>query len=430
MSGALWLIILVVLILIILSAFFSGSETALTATSRARMHALEKRGNKRASLVQRLIAKKERLIGALLLGNNLVNILASALATSVFIALYGEKGVVYATLVMTVLVLVFAEVLPKTLAIMNPDRFALIVAPMVRLLVGLFSPLVVMIEILVRFILARFGAEVSDQSYLSAHEELRGTVDLQHHEGALVKADRDRIGGLLDLNELDVSDIMIHRTNMLAMNADEKPEELVEQVMASPYTRIPIWKGEPDNIVGILHAKDVLRALQAVEGDVSKLDVSEIAAKPWFVPDTTSLKAQLNAFLKEKAHFALVVDEYGEVEGLLTLEDILEEIVGDIADEHDVEIQGVEWQTDGSIHVDGSVPVRDLNRAMDWSLPDEEATTVAGLVIYAAQMIPEVGQNFTFFGYRFRILRRQRNRITSIKITPLARGSGVLAHVQ
>ncbi|MBL4646027.1 MAG: HlyC/CorC family transporter, partial [Rhizobiales bacterium] len=419
-----------VLVLIVLSAFFSGSETALTATSRARMHALEKTGNKRAGIVQNLIRKRERLLGALLLGNNLVNILASALATSVFITLYGETGVVYATLVMTVLVLVFAEVLPKTLAINNPDRFALIVSPLVRLLVSLFSPVVVMIEVFVRFLLKRLGADVSGGSYLSAHEELRDAVDLQHHDGTLVKVDRDRIGGLLDLNELDVSDIMIHRTNMVAMNADEKPENLVEQVMASPYTRIPIWQGEPDNIIGILHAKDVLRALQAVDGDMNKLDVCKIAKKPWFVPDTTSLKAQLNAFLKRKAHFALVVDEYGEVEGLLTLEDILEEIVGDIADEHDVEIQGVQQQSDGSIHVDGAVPVRDLNRAMDWSLPDEEATTVAGLVIFAAQMIPEVGQNFTFFGYRFRILRRQRNRITSIKVTPVSRSANALVHTQ
>lgn len=426
MTSVLWFTVVAVLTLIVLSAFFSGSETALTAASKARMHALEKAGDRRASIVQRLIQNRERLIGALLLGNNLVNILASALATSLFITLFGESGVVYATLVMTALVLVFAEVLPKTLAITNPDKFALVVSPVVRVLVAVFSPIVIAIEAFVRLLLNRFGANVGDGDILSAHDELRGAVNLQHHEGSLFKDDRDRLGGVLDLNELEVSDIMVHRTGMLALNADETPAELVDLVLASPYTRIPMWRDDPDNIVGVLHAKDLLRSLRAVDGDVEKLDINAIASKPWFVPDTTSLKAQLNAFLKRKIHFALVVDEYGEVQGLVTLEDILEEIVGEIADEHDVEIQGVVTQPDGSVNVEGTVPVRDLNRALDWSLPDEEATTIAGLVIHAVQTIPEPGQSFTFYGFRFRILRRQRNRITSLKITPLSKDVGAL----
>lgn len=426
MTSALWLTILAIMVLIIVSAFFSGSETALTAASRARMHAFEKAGDERAATVQRLIQTRERLIGALLLGNNLVNILASALATSLFITLFGDTGVVYATLVMTAVVLVFAEVMPKTLAISNPDRFALTVSPVVRIIVAVFSPVVIAIEAFVKMVLNRFGANIGDQDILSAHEELRGTVDLQHSEGGLVKDDRDRIGGLLDLNELEVSDIMVHRTGMMVLNADESPSALVDMALASPYTRIPIWRGDPDNIVGVLHAKDLLRSLQAQGGELDKLDINEIATKPWFVPDTTSLKAQLNAFLKRKMHFALVVDEYGEVQGLVTLEDILEEIVGEIADEHDVEIQGVVPQPDGSVNVEGTVPVRDLNRAMDWSLPDEEATTIAGLVIHAVQTIPEPGQAFTFYGFRFRILRRQRNRITSLRITPLSKDAGAL----
>jgi len=430
MTSALWLTILAIMVLIIVSAFFSGSETALTAASRARMHAFEKAGDQRAAIVQRLIQTRERLLGALLLGNNLVNILASALATSLFITLFGDTGVVYATLVMTAVVLVFAEVMPKTLAISNPDRFALTVSPIVRIIVAVFSPVVIAIEAFVKLVLNRFGANIGDQDILSAHEELRGTVDLQHSEGGLVKDDRDRIGGLLDLNELEVSDIMVHRTGMMVLNADESPSALVDMALASPYTRIPIWRGDPDNIVGVLHAKDLLRSLQAQSGDVEKLDIMEIATKPWFVPDTTSLKAQLNAFLKRKVHFALVVDEYGEVQGLVTLEDILEEIVGEIADEHDVEIQGVVPQPDGSVNVEGTVPVRDLNRAMDWSLPDEEATTIAGLVIHAVQTIPEPGQAFTFYGFRFRILRRQRNRITSLRITPLSKDVAALQAVK
>ncbi|MTH98098.1 HlyC/CorC family transporter [Roseibium sp. RKSG952] len=420
MLAELWLAIVAILLLIGLSGFFSGSETALTAASRARIHQMEKSGDWRAVIVGRLIASRERLIGALLLGNNLVNILASALATTVFLELFGEAGVAIATIVMTALVLIFAEVLPKTWAISNPERFGLAVSPIVRVVVALFAPIVVGVEYIVRNLLKLFGVDVSNNaSILSAHEELRGAVDLQHMEGGLIKADRDRLGGLLDLAELEVSDVMVHRTNMIALNADEELDKLIQAALASPYTRLPLWRGETDNFVGVLHAKDLLRALHAAGGDTEKLDILEIATAPWFVPDTTSLQDQLNAFLKHKAHFALVVDEYGEVMGLVTLEDILEEIVGEIADEHDVELEGVRPQADGSVIVDGSVPIRDLNRATDWTLPDDEATTIAGLVIHEARMIPEERQIFTFYGFRFTVLRREKNRITRLRIMPL-----------
>lgn len=416
----LWLAVGAIFVLLILSGFFSGSETALTAASRARIHQMEKKGDWRAIVVSKLIASRERLIGALLLGNNLVNILASALATSVFLNLFGEAGVVVATLVMTVLVLVFAEVLPKTWAISNPERFALAVAPVVRVVVAVFGPVIVGVEAIVRLMLRVVGVNVGeDTSILSAHDELRGAVDLQHMEGGLVKADRDRIGGVLDLAELEVSDVMIHRTNMVALNADEELPKLIEAALASPYTRLPLWRVESDNFVGVLHAKDLLRALHAVGGDAGKVDIQQIVSPPWFVPDTTSLQDQLNAFLRHKTHFALVVDEYGEVMGLVTLEDILEEIVGEIADEHDVELEGVRPQADGSVIVDGAVPIRDLNRATDWTLPDDEATTVAGLVIHEARMIPDERQIFTFHGFRFTVLSREKNRLTRLRMMPL-----------
>ncbi len=420
METTLWLAIAAIIVLLALSGFFSGSETALTAASRARIHQMEKTGDWRAVIVSRLIASRERLIGALLLGNNLVNILASALATSVFLSLFGEAGVALATLVMTALVLVFAEVLPKTWAISNPERFALVVSPIVRVIVAVFGPIVVGVEWIVRMILRSVGVNVgADTSILTAHDELRGAVDLQHLEGALEKGDRDRLGGLLDLADLEVSDVMVHRTNMAALNADKDPVKLVKKVLESPYTRLPLWRGESDNIVGVLHAKDLLRALHAAGGDARKVNILEIAKPAWFVPDTTSLQDQLNAFLKHKAHFAVVVDEYGEVMGLVTLEDILEEIVGEIADEHDLELEGLKPQPDGSVIVDGSVPIRDLNRAADWDLPDEEATTIAGLVIHEARMIPEERQIFTFHGFRFTVMRREKNRVTRLRIMPL-----------
>lgn len=252
----------------------------------------------------------------------------------------------------------------------------------------------------------------------SAHDELRGAVDDLHREGQVVKQDRDQVGGLLDLHELEVSDVMVHRTNMRLFNADMAPEALIRELLQSPYTRMPLWRGSIDNIVGVIHAKDLLRALNDVEGDYSKIDVVKVATKPWFVPDTTTLQDQLNAFLRRKAHFAIVVDEYGEVEGLVTLEDIIEEIVGEIADEHDVDIQGVKQEADGSVVVDGSVSIRDLNRALDWHLPDEEATTIAGLVIHEAQSIPEEKQAFTFHGKRFIVMKRDKNRLARIRIRP------------
>jgi Mg2+/Co2+ transporter CorB len=319
-------------------------------------------------------------------------------------------------------------VLPKTLAINTPDRVALLVARPILWLVRLMGPILVGIEALVRWILRLFGARFgTDQAYLSAHEELRGTVDLLHREGGVEKQDRDMFGGLLDLRDLVVSDVMIHRTEMITVCVDDPAEEVVRSILEKPVTRIPLWSGKPENIIGILHAKDLLRAIRGVDGELSKIDVKAIARPPWFVPDIRPLSDQIRAFRRRKTPFALVVDEYGELMGLVTLEDILEEIVGDITDEHDVAVPGVRPQPDGSVNVDGGVPIRDLNRVMDWNLPDAEATTIAGLVIHEARSIPEPGQTFTFHGFRFRVLKREKNRIAALRITPIARKSAKAA---
>jgi len=428
MNGYDWISLFVVLICLLLSAFFAGSETALTTSSRASMTRLEKHGNTRARIVNRLLDARERLIGALLLGNNAVNIAASTLAAGLFLTWFGDAGVIYATVVMTVLVVVFSEVLPKTAAINAPDRLALSVARPMHWFVKLFGPVLMAIEHLVRWMLTWFGIRVGEnQPILSAHERLRGAVELLHHEGGVEKIDRDMFGGVLDLRELEISDVMIHRTKMVTLDLGDPPERLVDAMLAAPVTRVPLWKDTPDNIVGMLHAKDLLRSLQLVEGDASKVDISAIMTPPWFVPSTRPLSEQLKAFRRRKTPLALVVDEYGELMGLVTLEDILEEIVGDITDEHDPAVPGVRRQPDGSVNVDGAVPIRDLNRAMDWNLPDEEATTIAGLVIHEARSIPEPGQSFTFHGFRFRVLRRTRNRITALRIQPLTRKAAAKA---
>ena len=424
MTASDWISLIVVLVCLLLSAFFAGSETALTASSRASMARLEKNGNREAKIVNRLLASRERLIGALLLGNNAVNIGASSLATGILLVWFGPAGIVYATIVMTLVIVIFSEVLPKTAAFNAPDRIALAIAKPMAVVVKVLGPILMGIEALVRWMLKGVGMVVGeDQAVLSAHEELRGAVDLFHREGGVEKSDRDMFGGILDLRDLVVSDVMVHRTNMITLDADEKPQDLMNAVIASPVTRLPLWRGNPQNIIGVLHVKDLLRALHAVDGDVEKVDVPALLTPPWFVPDTRTVSEQLKAFRRRKTPFALVVDEYGEVEGLVTLEDILEEIVGDITDEHDVQMPGVRKQPDGSVNVDGAVPIRDLNRVMDWNLPDDEATTIAGLVIHEARSIPEVGQSFTFHGFRFRVLRRARNRITALRIQPLPRAT-------
>jgi Mg2+/Co2+ transporter CorB len=421
-----WLTFSIMVALLGVSAFFAASETALTGASRASMLRLSKQGNRDADVVSELVAMRERLIGALLLGNNIANIGASALATGMFTAWFGEVGVLYATAVMTITVVIFAEVLPKTIAINAPDRVSLAVARPMRLMMYVLGPLLTVIEAVVRVLVRMFGIKIgANQPLLSPTERLRGAVDLLHSEGKVEKVDRDMLGGLLDLRELQVSDVMVHRTEMVMVNANLPPEELVNEVLASEYTRIPLWRDKPENIIGVLHAKDLLRAIRASDGEVSRVDVASIALPPWFVPEMRPVSEQLKAFRRRKTHFALVVDEYGEVEGLVTLEDILEEIVGDISDEHDVVVAGVRAQPDGSVVVDGSVPIRDLNRAMDWDLPDEEATTVAGLVIHEARSIPERGQSFTFHGFRFRVLRRERNRITALRIQAVPREAEV-----
>jgi Mg2+/Co2+ transporter CorB len=406
---------LVIVFLLACSAFFSGSETALTATSRARMLTLEKDKDLRAARVNRLIADRESLIGAILLGNNMVNILASSIAAAVFLAMFGDAGVPVATLVMTLLVLIFAEVLPKTYALSNPDRLALVVSLPLRFFVLVFAPVVAAVQAVVRTTLRLLGARV-EGPVLSAREEIRGQIDLHHQEASLVKSDRDMLGGVLDLGDLSVVDIMVHRKNLIMLDFDAPNEALVEEALNSPHTRLPLYQGDTENIVGVLHVRDLARALRQAGGNAEGLTIQEIMREAWFVPETTPVHDQLSAFRSKREHFALVVDEYGALMGVVTLEDILEEIVGEIEDEHDLTPAGVTPTADGFVLVDGDTPIRDVNRALDWDLPNEEAVTIAGLVIHESQTIPETGQVFRFHGVQFEILERKRNQITRLRL--------------
>ena len=420
-AGDLLWSIAITFVLMLLSAFFAGAETAMTAASRARMHQLEKDGEPRAKSVNWLMKHREQMVGTMLLGNTFVNIAASALVTSVLLTLFGSAGVAVATLITTALVLIFCEVLPKTYAITNADGMALVLGRLVRFVVRVFAPVVNAVAWLVKVILWVMGVKsmglVEDEQE-AAHEEIRGAIDLHHLHGAVGTSDRDMLGGILDLKDLQISDVMIHRKNMIIIDAESPPEEVLDRILSQPHTRLPIYKGDSENIIGVIHVKDLLRALSRNNGDIKSVNVPALAAKPWFVPDTTLLADQLRMFLQRRTHFALVVDEYGALQGLITLEDILEEIVGEIRDEHDLPVSGVRPQPDGTTNVDGWVTIRELNRAMNWTLPDEEATTIAGLIINEAQAIPDVGQQFSFYGFKFEILRRQRNQITAVRVTP------------
>ena len=355
----------------------------------------------------------------MLLGYNAINIAASAIATEFITkSIPGAWGVAAATGVMTVLVLVFAEVLPKTIAISRADAVARAVSGPMVIVVKVFGPVIFAIQWIVRQMLRPFGIDLSmETDVLAAHEEIRGAVEYHHSEGLVESRDRQMLGGVLDLAEMDVSQVMVHRMNIVMLDADLPPRELVAEVLEAPHTRLPLYKDDPENIVGVLHAKDLLKALAEADGALDALNIAAFMREAWFIPDTTNLKEQLNAFLKARNHFAIVVDEYGALQGLVTLEDILEEIVGDIEDEYDPALQGIRRQPDGSVNVDGTVAIRDLNRAMDWDLPDEDAVTVAGLVIHEAQAIPEPGQTFIFHHHRFQVLRRQRNQITALKVS-------------
>ena len=423
-----WLTAGGIMLLLLMSAFFSGSETALTAASRGKLRAQADKGNAGAEVALKLKEDGERLIGAILLGNNVVNILAASLATALFTRLFGANGVAVATMVMTLLVLVFGEVLPKTYAITSPETAATRLAPPIRVLVRVLSPIVNVVRAVVRGFLMLFGVRTDPDSHiLSFREEIIGALAIGHSTGSVQKEDRDRLLGALDLADRTVDEIMRHRSQIQMLDADAAPDVLISQVLAAPHTRLPLYRGERENIVGVIHAKDLLRAVERFlrTGDghldsVSDLDILSVAKAPYFVPETTPLDEQMREFLKRRTHFALVVDEYGELRGLITLEDIIEEIVGEITDEFDVDAEHPLKRTEaGDCIVDGAMTIRDLNRATDGLLPDDEANTIAGLVIHEAQMIPNEGQVFSFHGFRFEVVQRKENRITRLKIRPL-----------
>ena len=420
MSPAPGLVLAAIFGLLVLSAFLAAARAALAEASRTRLAEMQKKGEARAAEVLALLDDGTRVPGALALGHALTVGFAGAAAVQLpgLLPEPAEGWIAAAALLAGFLFL--GIVLPRSLAAARAEAVAMALRAPVAAVAALFGPPAWAMERAARWLLGLIGLG-GQQDAQSVHEELREAIDLHIKEGTVVKNDRDMLGGILAMQDLEVADIMVHRTKMTMIDLDEDPKDIVNTVLKSGHTRIPVWKESPDNIIGVLHAKNLFAALQKHNGDAAKIDIEAILLPPWFVPDTRAIPDQLNAFLKRKSHFAIVVDEYGEVQGLVTLEDIIEEIVGDIKDEHDAVASGVRPKPDGSYLVDGGVPIRDLNRAFDWTLPDEEANTIAGLVIHEARTIPEVGQAFVFHGFRFEILKKRRHQITALRMSPLQR---------
>jgi Mg2+/Co2+ transporter CorB len=402
----------VIIFLIILSAFFSSSETALTAVSEARIHELALQGSKRAIIIEKILIKKEKMISTLLVGNNLVNVIASVYATSFALNFFAEFGLIFVTIVMTIILVIFAEVIPKTYAFSHADKLALAVAPIINIIILVLTPATFITE---RFAKVISGPIIDDDE--AKTEELRGMIRLHAGNESKAKERGKMMSSMLDMDAVTIEAVMTHRGAVTMIDSKSVPESIFKVVGESPFTRIPIYSGSPDNIIGIIHAKELFRSLRRRNfKNLEILNLTELMIQPYFAPETTLLFDQLEIFRARREHFAVVVDEYGDFRGIVTLEDILEEIVGEIDDETDIHVKGVKPQPDGSLITDGSVTIRDLNRSLGWSLPDENANTIAGLVLYESKTIPEPGQEFRFFDIRFRILQKKGNFISQLRL--------------
>jgi Mg2+/Co2+ transporter CorB len=411
--------IILIAILILLSSILSATETALIAASKGKLHRMGKAGDYRAERVKQLRHSIEKVLGSLLLFNILVNSLATSLSTGIFIEFFGDKGVFYATTLMTVLIVTYAEVLPKIIAFNNPEKLALRYARVIDWVVKILSPVANLMQWVAKFSLKIAGLKYDPHTRTaSSIEELRGAIDLHNPQDLEAVQERAMLHSILDLGDVEVGEIMIHRRNVQMIDADLPPKKILELVVTGPYTRIPLWKNNKDNIVGVLHVKTLLRALSEPSKSLEQIDILELTNKPWFIPESTTLQEQLEAFRRRKEHFAMVVDEYGAIQGIVTLEDILEEIVGEISDETDIHLEGVWHGRDGSVIAVGTTTLRDLNRKFQWDLPDEEASTIAGLILHESRILPEAGQTFVIQGFRVKILRRIRNQINLVRIFP------------
>ncbi len=416
MGQLLILVLSIIFVLLILSFLFSGAEIGLTSISRSRVNKLKLDGNKKAKVIDHLLNKRELTIGTILLGNTIINITCSALLTAIVINFFGNEGVFLLTITMTFCILLFCEVLPKTYAMQNPEKFTSFSAYFVLFFVKIFSPLTSGIQFIVNLILKLCGPH-KDREVISAADAMRNIIVLHRSEGTMLKQDLDMLNSILDLAETEISEIMTHRRNLFSLDIDRNKEELIREILTSSHSRVPLWQKEPDNIIGVVHVKNLINALREKDNRTEEVNITQVMSKPWFIPESTPLSVQLHNFRKNRKHLAFIVDEYGALQGIVTLEDILEEIVGEISDEHDLIIENfIKKISDNMYHIEGKSTIRNINRQLHWNLPDEEATTLAGMIVNEIERIPDEGEEFSMYGFYFKILKKDKNTITAIEV--------------
>jgi Mg2+/Co2+ transporter CorB len=411
-----------ILILMGASALLSCSETSITAVSRAKISRMSSDGDKRAKRLEKLLKIRNKVISSMVVGNNIINIIASVLATSVFINIFGERGLLYATGVMTILVVVFAEIAPKSFALKNPDGLALFLAPLIDVMVKILFPLTHLTQKFVDIFVDIFFAKKAKNSKEKELEEIRDTIDLKAKEGVIFKYNKDLIDGVLDLSDTDISEIMVHRKDIESINIDEPINKIIEQALAINYTRIPLWRGNKENIVAVLNVRKLLKALHSHPGELQNFQLAQVTSEPWFIPATNSLQVQLLSFRKKKKRFALVIDEYGSLLGLVTLEDILEEIVGEIKDqEDDLNINIVKIKS-GAYKITGKTLIRDINKKLEWDLYEgDDAYNLAAFIINNLGRIPDEKENFVIDNYQFEVLKKRHQDLVLVKVKRLSK---------
>ena len=411
-------------ILILLSAFFSGSETGLFSLNRYRLRHLAKKAKQPGAVrAYELLKRPDRLIGLILLGNNFVNILASSIATVLCLKLFGEAGIAIATGLLTLVVLIFAEVSPKTVAALHPESVAFPAAYVLKPMMKLLYPLVWLVNGIANGILRLFGisTESSQKLHLSS-DELRTVV---HEAGSMIPhRHQQMLLSILDLEHVTVEDIMIPRNDIVGIDLEEEWPDVVKQITSSRHSRLPVYKGGIDNVIGIVHLRNVLSVHN--HGELSRDEFMKIIREPYFIPEGTPLNMQLLNFQQQRRRIALVVDEYGDIQGLVTLDDILEEIVGEFATDQSTLQKDIHPQEDGTYLVDGSANIRDLNRMMKWNLPTDGPKTLNGMIIEYLETIPEAGTSLLLAGYPLEIVQTTTNAVKTVRIDPHFREKNTL----
>lgn len=404
-----------VIILLLIGALLSATETAITAASPAVIQRLRQQGDKRASILYYLLKTKDKVISTLLIGNSICNTLCTTIATGIFIEAYGDDtGTIVSSIVMSCLIIVFSEVIPKAIAVIKSSSIALKATPLLVILLKILEPINIGLSYAVRIFCFIFRIDLHHK--ISATEEVRGVIEHHLHEGNVVKDDRDMLGGILNIRDMEISDIMIHRSRVTAINIDTPTEKIIKTLFESVHSRFPFWEGNPDNIIGILHVKVLISKLYQVKNDLQKIKIRDLLSDPVFIPDNSLVIQQLHMFKTGQTHLACVVDEYGDLQGILTLEDILEEIVGQIYDEHDLTKHKITKLSDNILIIGGETPIRDLNREVNLQIPEDDATTIAGFIIHNMEKIPNQGEYFIYQNLKMIVHKRTKTCIRSVKI--------------